>query len=59
MPGAIRLRPDQEEDIPRVRDALRRKRRVLLQKPTGTGKTVLFCAITEVVQAGGAKTLIL
>jgi DNA repair protein RadD len=59
MPGIIRLRPDQEEDIPRVRDALRRKRRVLLQKPTGTGKTVLFCAITEVVQASGAKTLIL
>lgn len=59
MPGAIRLRPDQEEDIPRVRNALRRTRRVLLQRPTGTGKTVLFCAITEVVQAGGAKTLIL
>jgi DNA repair protein RadD len=59
MPGAIRLRPDQEEDIPRVRDALRRTRRVLLQRPTGTGKTVLFCAITEVVQSGGAKTLIL
>jgi DNA repair protein RadD len=38
MPCAIRLRPDQEEDIPRVRDALRRNRRVLLQRPTGTGK---------------------
>jgi DNA repair protein RadD len=57
MPGAIRLRPDQEEDIPRVRDALRRTRRVLLQRPTGTGKTVLFCAVTEVVQASGAKIL--
>jgi superfamily II DNA or RNA helicase len=30
---------------------------VLLQRPTGTGKTVLFCAVTEVVQASGAKIL--
>jgi DNA repair protein RadD len=59
MPGIIRLRPDQEEDIPRMRDALRRVRRALLVRPTGTGKTVVYCAITDVVQAGGAKTLIL
>ena len=59
MPGAIRLRPDQEEDIPRVRDALRRNRRVMLQRPTGTGKTVLLCAITGVVTESGAQTLIL
>jgi len=42
-----------------VRGALRRTRRVLLQRPTGTGKTVLFCAITGVVTEGGAQTLIL
>src|SRR6266446_3319751 len=59
MPGAIRLRPDQEEDIPRVRDALWRNRRVMLQRPTGTGKTVLLCAITGVVTESGAQTLIL
>jgi hypothetical protein len=47
MPGTICLRPDQEEDIPRVRDALRRNRRVLLQRPTGTGKTALFCAAAD------------
>jgi superfamily II DNA or RNA helicase len=39
----ITLRPDQEEDVAGVRDALRRTRRVLLQRPTGTGKTVWFC----------------
>jgi DNA repair protein RadD len=59
MPGTIRLRPDQQDDIPRVRNALRRTRRVLLQRPIGTGKTVLFCAISSVVTEGGAQTLIL
>ena len=59
MLGAIRLRPDQKEDIPRVHEALRRTRRVLLQRATGTGKTVLFCAISAVVTEGGADTLIL
>ena len=32
---------------------------MLSQRPTGTGKTVLFCAITGVVTEGGAQTLIL
>jgi Type III restriction enzyme, res subunit len=55
----ITLRPDQIDDVVRARDALGRNRRVLLYRPTGTGKTVWFCAISEVVQAGGARTLIL
>lgn len=59
MPGAIRLRPDQADDVPRVREALRRKRRVLLVRPTSTGKTVVFCAISSAVTERGACTLIL
>jgi DNA repair protein RadD len=54
----ITLRPDQKEDIPRVRDALRRARRVLVQRPTGSGKTLLFCGISKDIQENGAKTLI-
>jgi DNA repair protein RadD len=56
----ITLRPDQIEDVDHVRDALRRTRRVLLCRPCGTGKTVIFCAITERVAAlSGTRTLIL
>jgi DNA repair protein RadD len=56
----ITLRPDQIEDVDHVRDALRRTRRVLLCRPCGTGKTVIFCAITErVATLSGARTLIL
>lgn len=37
----IQLRDYQDELISRLRDALRRSKRVLLQAPTGAGKTVL------------------
>jgi DNA repair protein RadD len=57
---SITLRRDQIEDVDHVRDALRPTRRVLLCRPCGTGKTIIFCAITERVAAiSGARTLIL
>jgi superfamily II DNA or RNA helicase len=53
------LRPYQTDCVARVRDALRRSRRVLLQSPTGSGKTVAFCWLATAVAAHGARIWIL
>lgn len=48
----MRLHPDQEEVVDRVRAAMRRSRSVLLQSPTGSGKTVMA---SWIVRSGMAK----
>ena len=42
-----------------MRDALRRTPRVLLQRPTGSGKTVTYCAISAAVTSRSHASLIL
>lgn len=54
------LRPYQGILFDRVREAYhRRVRRVLMVLPTGGGKTILFCAITEGAAAKGKRIWIL
>lgn len=53
------LRDYQQRDVERIRDSLRRNRRVLYQAPTGSGKTVLFCYIAKHAASKGTRTCIL
>ena len=55
----ITLRPYQERDLERLRQAMRRTRRVCYTAPTGSGKTVLFSAIAQGVTGKGKTALIL
>jgi DNA repair protein RadD len=55
----IELRGYQQDCIMRIRDALRRCRRVLLQSPTGSGKTIMFVWLAMAIAAHGARVLIL
>lgn len=50
------LRPYQEEAVSRVREALRRHRRVLLVVPTGGGKTVVSAFMTGSATSKGNRT---
>jgi superfamily II DNA or RNA helicase len=52
------LRPYQTDCVARIRDALRRSRRVLLTSPTGSGKTVMFCWLAMAVAAHGSRILV-
>lgn len=51
----IQPRPYQSEAIQKVRVALRSHRRVLLQLPTGGGKTVIACVMTKNAVAKGLR----
>lgn len=53
----ITLRPYQTEMIDRTRVALRQYRSVLLQAPTGAGKTALSAAMTGTATGKGLRTL--
>jgi DNA repair protein RadD len=53
------LRPYQIDCIDRCREAFRHHRRVLLQSPTGSGKTVMFAWLTSQVAERGKRVLIL
>lgn len=56
----MRLRPYQEEAISAVRAAFTAGRRApLLVAPTGAGKTVMFCYITQSAKAKGRRVMIL
>lgn len=52
---AIELRDYQQDAVVKVRDAFGRVRRVLLVKPTGAGKTIVFAYIAEGVQRKGKR----
>lgn len=56
----IQLRPYQQQAVDALRDAFRAGRRApLLVSPTASGKTYMFCAITEGAAARGNRVLIL
>lgn len=55
---SVELRAYQSEAIDRVRASFRRHRRVLLQSPTGSGKTVMFGHIAHSAQAKGTRVCI-
>ena len=55
----IKLRPYQEKSVSECREALRLYRKVLLQMPTGAGKTVCFSYIAQSSQKYDHKVLIL
>ena len=56
----IELRPYQAADVEKVRDAFRAgKRAVLLQEPTGAGKTVMFTFIAQAALARGSRILLI
>lgn len=52
------LRPYQQEQVDGARHVLARNRSVLLQSPTGSGKTVQFANITARTTANGHRTWI-
>jgi len=51
----IMLRDYQEHDVQRVRDAMRQHKRILLQEPTGAGKTVIASYMTQAAAAKGKR----
>jgi DNA repair protein RadD len=56
----LTLRPYQREGVQSLRERFRRgDRNVLFQLPTGGGKTVIFCDITESASSRGNRVLIL
>lgn len=52
------LRSDQSEVIDGLRDALRQTKRIIVQAPTGSGKTVIISDIVSSARAKGKKVLI-
>lgn len=55
----IKLRPYQSRTVSDIRDAFNRHRRVCLQMPTGSGKTIIFSHIADRIESRGNTTLIL
>lgn len=51
--GCFTLRPDQVDVVERVVDAFEENRWVLLDAPTGTGKTVIATAVAECIGEAG------
>lgn len=54
----MQLRPYQSGLITSIREALGRHRRVLVQAPTGSGKTVVFSYIAAGLQTKGRRALV-
>jgi len=57
MPSSITLRPYQQNLIDSINEALTKAPRVMLQLPTGGGKTVIFCQIVKQYLDNGEFTL--
>lgn len=57
--NSVHLRDYQEQALADVRSAMRRHRRVLLQAPTGAGKTVIFAELARRVSLRGKRVCIL
>ena len=55
----MNLRPYQQEAVEAIREAWISAARVLLVLPTGTGKTIVFCKLIEMLVAEGKRCLIL
>jgi len=53
------LRPYQNDAISRLRESLRRHKRVILQSPTGSGKTAIASEIIRMAQDNGKTVLFL
>ena len=53
----MKLRPYQEDLINKTRDALRRNRRVLMQAPTGAGKTAITVFMMQTAAALGKTSV--
>lgn len=51
----IELRDYQQYDVHRVREAMKNHRRILLQEPTGAGKTVIAAYMTQTAAAKGKR----
>lgn len=58
MPSSITLRPYQQNLIDSINEALTKAPRVMLQLPTGGGKTVIFCQIVKQYLNKGKKSII-
>jgi|TARA_Y100000015_G_scaffold23023_1_gene22302 superfamily II DNA or RNA helicase len=58
MPSSITLRPYQQNLIDSINEALTKAPRVMLQLPTGGGKTVIFCQIVKQYLDKGKKSII-
>ncbi len=56
---AVFLRDYQEKLVQDVRAAMRTHRRVLAVSPTGSGKTVVFCRVAEMVWTKGMRVTIM
>lgn len=59
LPNGKQLRPYQDEQLARVAQAIRTYRRVLVQAPTGSGKTVSFVGLIAAAVAAGLRLLVL
>lgn len=59
MSGALRLRPYQQDLIDRTADALRRRDKILMQAPTGAGKTALAAHMVGGAAKRGTRTFFL
>lgn len=55
----MQLRPYQLDMVQRTREAFRTHRRVIMQAPTGAGKTRVAAFITKCAEAKGGDTLVL
>lgn len=56
---AMKLRPDQQETIARLREACSKHRRIILCAPTGSGKTVIACELIRRAIERGRHVLFL
>lgn len=55
----IKLRPYQQLAINDIKDCFKKNKHILLQAPTGSGKTVIFTIISKLVFEKGKKILII
>jgi len=55
----MKLRDYQQDDLDRLREAMRSTKRVVYVLPTGGGKTIVFSAIAEGAAAKGKRVLVL
>ena len=55
----MELRPYQQADLDRLREAMRSTKRLLYVLPTGGGKTIVFSAIAQGAAVKGKRVLVL